>query len=125
LDFPENDGGYYQVESTGAVALILEGSVSHLAEAVGEETRRLLAKLPGSIERDYGDRNEQIRHKTISQDLRKYIEQERNSHLWMAQVRLIIPRKAQHSVLPIHKLLCIFDKPLPGWEWTIAVCCSR
>jgi hypothetical protein len=34
--FPEDDGGYYQVESTGAVALILEGSVSHLAEAVKE-----------------------------------------------------------------------------------------
>ena len=33
---PENDCSHYQVESAGAIPLILEGSVSHLAEAAKE-----------------------------------------------------------------------------------------
>jgi hypothetical protein len=33
---PEDDCGHYQVESAGAVPPILEGSVSHLAEALKE-----------------------------------------------------------------------------------------
>jgi hypothetical protein len=33
---PEDDCGRYQVESAGAIPLILKGSVSHLAEAVKE-----------------------------------------------------------------------------------------
>jgi hypothetical protein len=33
---PEDDCSHHQVESAGAIPLILEGSVSHLAEAVKE-----------------------------------------------------------------------------------------
>ena len=33
---PEDDCGHYQVESAGAIPLILKGSVSHFAEAVKE-----------------------------------------------------------------------------------------
>jgi hypothetical protein len=33
---PEDDRGYYQVESAGAIPLILKGSISHFTEAVKE-----------------------------------------------------------------------------------------
>jgi hypothetical protein len=33
---PEDDCGHYQVESAGAISLILKGSVSHFAKAVKE-----------------------------------------------------------------------------------------
>jgi hypothetical protein len=33
---PEDDCGHYQVESAGAITLVFEGSVSHLAQAVKE-----------------------------------------------------------------------------------------
>jgi hypothetical protein len=37
---PEDDCGHYQVQSAGAIPLILEGPVSHLAEAVKEHRPR-------------------------------------------------------------------------------------
>ena len=37
---PEDDCSHYQVESAGAIPLILEGSVSHLTEAVKEHRPR-------------------------------------------------------------------------------------
>lgn len=33
---PQDDRGYYQVESAGAIPLILKGSISHFTEAVKE-----------------------------------------------------------------------------------------
>jgi hypothetical protein len=36
---PEDDRGYYQVESAGAIPLILKGSISHFTEAVKNTAR--------------------------------------------------------------------------------------